>query len=167
MSRVATKSPEKGHAARIETAKAETVNAPETHAHDAVMSLQREAGNRAVSTLVEGSSGRPLDPGTRGEMEAKFGADFGNVRIHSDEKAAGAALSTGARAITTGQDIAFGSGFYDPASGTGKRLLAHELAHVVQQGQRGGRKFSRAAAEGEARQAGADVAAGRAASVAS
>jgi len=111
------------------------------------------------------SSGRPLEHGTRAEMESRFGEDFGRVRIHTDAAAGTSALAASARAITTGQDIVFGPGFYDPATSTGKRLIAHELAHVIQQNRQSGRRVSRAAAESEARQAGADVTAGRAAAV--
>jgi hypothetical protein len=154
----------KGPAARTEEPVKDSVGTHSGGGHDKIMGLQRDAGNQAVSKLLVGSSGRPLDPGTREEMEAKFGADFGDVRIHNDAAAAETALNVGARAITSGHEIAFGPGFYDPAASDGKRLIAHELAHVVQQ--RGeGREVSGAAAELEARQAGADVAAGHVASV--
>jgi hypothetical protein len=140
-----------------------TREGPNPHAQ--MLALQQTAGNRAVTSLVAGSSGRPLEQRTRAEMESKFGADFGQVRIHTDAVAENSALAASARAITIGQDIAFGSGFYDPATSAGKRLIAHELAHVIQQNQQSGRCVSRAAAESEARQAGADVASGRAAAV--
>jgi hypothetical protein len=79
------------------------------------------------------SAGRPLDAGTRGIMEARFGQDFNNVRVHSDGEAAQAARGMDARAFTTGRDIVFGAGEYQPASAEGQRLLAHELTHVMQQ----------------------------------
>src|SRR5207248_9045152 len=70
-------------------------------------------------------------------MEPRFGQDFSKVRFHSDERAAAAADSVNANAYTVGQDIVFASGQYRPHTSTGKHLLAHELAHVIQQS-RGG-----------------------------
>jgi hypothetical protein len=134
-------------------------------AYDTVMKLHRSAGNRAVTNRLRPNSSVQLDPQTREEMESKFGAEFGGVRIHRDETAAQTALAAGARAITTGHDIVFGPGYYAPATREGKRLIAHELAHVLQQRRRGDRMASRAAAETEARQAGEDVASDRGASV--
>jgi len=90
----------------------------------------------AVAPIVHeslNSSGQPLDPGTRSFMEECFGHDFGQVRVHSDARASDAARAVRARAYATGGDIVFGSGEYAPATAEGKRLLAHELAHVVQQ----------------------------------
>jgi hypothetical protein len=69
-------------------------------------------------------------------MEPRFGHDFGDVRIHADESAAESARSIGALAYATGRDVAFAAGQYQPGTAQGQRLLAHELAHVVQQ--RGG-----------------------------
>ena len=82
-------------------------------------------------------AGTPLDGALRGTMEGRFGADFGSVRVHADASAAESARATGAAAVTVGRDIVFGAGRYQPASSTGRQLLAHELAHVVQQS-RGG-----------------------------
>lgn len=79
--------------------------------------------------------GRPLEPRARHRMEASFGQDFSTVRVHDDARAARAADSIDAAAFTVGQDIGFGAGRYDPNGQTGRRLLAHELAHVVQQTQ--------------------------------
>lgn len=78
--------------------------------------------------------GLPLDPTTRGLFESRFGHDFGRVRIHADSVAASAARSIRANAFTLGPDIVFGAGRYQPKSEAGQQLLAHELAHVVQQG---------------------------------
>ena len=80
------------------------------------------------------SPGRPLDPRARRAMEARFGRDFSEVRIHDDARAAQTAEGIDAAAFTVGQHIAFASGRFDPANDEGRRLLAHELAHVVQQG---------------------------------
>lgn len=66
-------------------------------------------------------------------MEARFGADFGGVRIHTGDEAAELARDVQAEAMTHGQDIYFGAGKYDPGSGAGQRLLAHELTHTIQQ----------------------------------
>jgi hypothetical protein len=101
------------------------------------MGLQRAAGNRAVADLVGSSSGRPLDPVTKTEMESRFGQGFEDVRVHSGAEAESAAEILGADAWTSGRDIVFGEGQYAPGSSSGKKLLAHELAHVVQQ-RRGG-----------------------------
>ncbi len=78
------------------------------------------------------SSGQPLDATTRTYMEPRFGHDFSHVRIHTDDRAAAAASSVGALAFAVGRDIVFGSGHFAPNSEGGRRLLSHELAHVVQ-----------------------------------
>ncbi len=77
--------------------------------------------------------GEALDLGTRTAMERRFGHDFSQVRIHTDARAAESAESIHAAAYTLGQDVVFGAGRYSPATGEGQRLLAHELAHTVQQ----------------------------------
>lgn len=79
------------------------------------------------------SLGRPLDPATRALMEPGFGHDFSQVRVHTDGKAVESARALNALAYTVGQDLVFGTGQYAPGTRTGKQLLAHELAHVVQQ----------------------------------
>jgi len=90
---------------------------------------------------VLGSSGQPLDPATRDFMEPRFGHDFSQVRVHSDGKAATSSRSIQALAYTAGRDIVFAPDQYSPQTESGKRLLAHELAHVVQQGE--GRQVDR------------------------
>lgn len=80
-----------------------------------------------------GSPGRPLDAATRRYFEPRFGHDFGAVRVHTDSKAALSARAVNAHAYTAGQDIVFDTGKYEPLSATGRRLLAHELTHVIQQ----------------------------------
>jgi hypothetical protein len=95
-----------------------------------------EAGGRTAPAIVDsvvGSPGQPLEPATRDFMSTRFGADFGNVRIHADARAAQSAAAIHARAYTVGRDIVFGAGEYDPGGHSGRRLLAHELAHVRQQ----------------------------------
>jgi murein DD-endopeptidase MepM/ murein hydrolase activator NlpD len=92
----------------------------------------RRDGDQA--TLAGGEArGAPLPESARGFFEPRFGHDFGRVRIHADGEAAGAAQGLGAHAFTRGRDIYFAAGRYQPDSGAGRRLLAHELAHVVQQ----------------------------------
>jgi hypothetical protein len=77
--------------------------------------------------------GQPLDSGTRSFMEPRFGHDFSPVRIHTDAKAAESARAVNAQAYTVGNNVVFDSRQYAPESYSGRRLLAHELAHVVQQ----------------------------------
>jgi hypothetical protein len=94
------------------------------------------SGTGAVPAVVEGvltSAGEPLSAEVRAFMEPRFGHDFGHVRIHTDAAAAAGADAIAARAFTHGHRIAFARGEYEPASGTGRQLLAHELAHVLQQ----------------------------------
>ncbi|HEX6938800.1 MAG TPA: DUF4157 domain-containing protein [Longimicrobiales bacterium] len=77
--------------------------------------------------------GAPLDGAQRAFFEPRFGYDFRDVRIHTDAAAGAAALGLGARAFTFGRDIAFAPGEYEPGTREGRKLLAHELTHVVQQ----------------------------------
>ncbi|HET7461247.1 MAG TPA: DUF4157 domain-containing protein [Longimicrobium sp.] len=86
----------------------------------------------AVDTRPRGP-GRGLDPATRAFMEPRFGRDFGAVRLHTGPEAARSARGLDARAFTIGQDIYFGEGEYSPRTQGGRRLLAHELTHTVQQ----------------------------------
>lgn len=81
--------------------------------------------------------GQPLDGATRAFFEPRFGHDFGNVRVHADERAAESARAVNASAYTVGRDIVFASGRYNQSTVEGRRLLAHELSHVVQQGSSG------------------------------
>ena len=76
--------------------------------------------------------GQSLPDTTQREMSDAFGADFSSVRIHSDARAAQLNRSLNARAFTTGSDIFFGGGQYNPQSSGGKELLAHELTHMIQ-----------------------------------
>lgn len=92
-----------------------------------------EAG---INSLKGGE--QPLPESTRAFFEPRFGVDFSGVRVHSDGWAAEAAQSVQAKAFTTGQNIVFGAGEYSPDSAHGRRLLAHELTHVVQQAGRDG-----------------------------
>jgi hypothetical protein len=106
------------------------------------MLLQRRATSElahvAVPPLVYEvlrSPGQPLDAEVRSFFERRFGHDFADIRIHTDDRAADSALATKALAYTVGSNIVFARGTYAPETGAGKRLLAHELAHSVQQAQ--------------------------------
>ncbi|MBL7740232.1 MAG: DUF4157 domain-containing protein [Chitinophagaceae bacterium] len=79
------------------------------------------------------SSGQSMDTTTRNFMESRFGYDFGNVRIHNDSSAHQSSTAVNALAYTYENHIVFGAGHYKPESHMGKRLIAHELAHVIQQ----------------------------------
>ena len=79
------------------------------------------------------SPGQPLEAETRAFFEPRFGYDFSSVRVHTDPGAAESARAINGYAYTNGHHVVFGEGRYTPSSGAGKRLLAHELAHVVQQ----------------------------------
>lgn len=79
------------------------------------------------------SPGQPLDTQTRAFFEPRFGHDFSSVRVHADSKAAKSARDVNAYAYTVGQDIVFGAGQYVPETARCRKVLAHELTHVVQQ----------------------------------
>ncbi|HYQ68038.1 DUF4157 domain-containing protein [Actinophytocola sp.] len=113
---------------------------PKDLSPDTLLMLQRTVGNDAVARLVADhqvqrsavrevlrSPGKPLDETTRTEMEARLGADFSDVRLHSDGTARDSAAGIGARAYTSGNHVVLGAG------GDDRHTLAHELAHVVQQ----------------------------------
>ncbi|GCL38272.1 hypothetical protein SR1949_33860 [Sphaerospermopsis reniformis] len=102
--------------------------------------VQRQAnGGMAATADLETSinqargGGQPLGDNIREPMEQAFGADFGGVKVHTDSHSDGLNRSIQARAFTTGQDIFFRQGEYNPGSPGGQELLAHELTHVVQQ----------------------------------
>jgi hypothetical protein len=103
---------------------------------------RREGGEQEVAPEVESAierkrgSGQALDKATQAEMSGSFGADFAGVRVHTDSTADALNKGINAVAFTTGQDIFFSEGSYQPQSSTGKELLAHELTHVAQQGGR-------------------------------
>lgn len=123
-------------------AKADPVEIQRKCAHcEEEENLQRKEGGKKDETAevpssvheVINSAGKPLDDGTRSFMENRFGYDFGNVKIHTDTVAAKSARSINALAYTSGNSIVFNEGQYSPGSESGKKLLAHELTHVVQQ----------------------------------
>lgn len=93
-----------------------------------------EAPSQAHSYLASArGSGQLLDQSTQETMSAFFGHDFSGVRVHPDARAAASARSVNALAYTVGRDIVFGAGQYAPGTAEGRKLLAHELTHVVQQ----------------------------------
>jgi hypothetical protein len=87
----------------------------------------------AIAGQALTSAGHPIEASVRQSMESRFGHDFSQVRIHSDDRAAESAEALDAGAYTLGNSIVFGHGQYAPRRAEGERLLAHELAHVVQQ----------------------------------
>jgi hypothetical protein len=118
----------------------------------AVLRLQRLAGNTGVTGMMdeaqgdEGAHGGPspvadvlsspgegLDTGVRADMEQGFGADFSDVRVHTDDAAHRSATAVSAHAYTSGNHIVFQRDAYDPESSAGRHTLAHELTHVLQQ----------------------------------
>jgi len=114
-------------------------------AHPAVSgappNIQRFSGQSnghmdAVPTSVNqaiASPGRPLEATLRQDMEQRFGHDFSRVRVHTDGKAADSAHAVSARAYTVGHDIVFAAGQYDSGANEGRKLIAHELTHTIQQ----------------------------------
>jgi hypothetical protein len=103
--------------------------------------IQRQAEEEVERGLsLSKSGGVPLKEGTRAEMEGHFDADFSSVRLHTDTHAASMSRALSAQAFTQGNHIYFGAGKYDPGSTAGKKLIAHELTHVVQQGAAARRK---------------------------
>jgi len=103
-----------------------------------MQALQRQAlpssdGPSTELDLIPPGGGQPLDASARAPLEQHFQADLGDVRVHTGPEAAESATSLDALAYTSGRDIYFAPGMYAPASGSGRRLLAHEVAHVVQQ----------------------------------
>jgi outer membrane protein OmpA-like peptidoglycan-associated protein len=151
MTRQAKYKKRNGRATRS-VAKAQSRTA-QTGLQSELLALQRSAGNKVVSQLLQegsdrkhdvnvanpavdsvlSSDGHPLESSTRQSMEALFNEDFSNVRVHTDSDAAESARSVNALAYTAGEDVVFGASQYNPDSKAGHELLAHELAHTVQQ----------------------------------
>lgn len=152
--------------------------AAESKGFDGLLAAQRTLGNRAVSALVQSArraanpaamsaqlgTGERLPADVRGFFEPRFGQDFSDVRIFHDDIAAKAAEAANADAFTVGRNIAFNTGRFAPWTADGRRLLGHELAHVVQQGRGGPTPDGppNSAAEHDAHQAGRAAGAGAA-----
>lgn len=114
---------------------------PGTCDHDQTEKVHRfgdgtrgSAGVPAIVARVLRTPGQALDTPARAEMEGRFGHDFTHVRVHTDAGAAQSARAIHAQAFTFGRHVVMGEGRYQPNTEPGMRLLAHELAHVVQQG---------------------------------
>src|SRR4029077_20793737 len=103
---------------------------------------------------VLNSPGQPLDAATRADMEPRFGHDFSKVRVHADAQAAESARAVSALAYAVGEHVAFRGERYAPGTSAGRHLLAHELAHVVQQARGGSGSVSDAEARADAAAAG-------------
>jgi hypothetical protein len=112
------------------------------------LSMQRSTQNSEVGTRnpagvppivhdVLSLSGQPLDAATRAFMEPRFSHDFSDVRVHADTRAAQSAEAVNALAYTVGKNVVFAAGQYQPGSAQGRHLLAHELAHTIQQADHG------------------------------
>lgn len=114
-------------------------------------------GTEIVSQL---DGGRGLDEQTRGLMESRFGESFSDVRVHTGHRAGESANSLHSRAFTVGEDIVFGEGEFAPETTEGRRLLAHELAHVVQQRRPEGGVTDEKQTERDAHEAAHEVASG-------
>jgi hypothetical protein len=111
----------------------------ETPEHERMQTRRLETSDSkptAVPAIVHEvlrSAGESLDPATRAFMEPRFGHDFSQVRVHTDSKAAESARDLDANAYTVGRNIVFGADQFRPETRAGRRLLTHELTHVVQQ----------------------------------
>jgi hypothetical protein len=150
MRRAATQSGATAHAVALNR----STGFEPVRATDSLLHLQQHFGNRYVQRVVslarqvdasdpgqeiedaiqhKRGGGQALDRGVRRQMESSFQADFSNVRVHHDAQADTLNGAVNARAFTTGQDIFFRQGAYNPGTSGGRELLAHELTHVVQQ----------------------------------
>ncbi len=108
---------------------------PDTKPLEKTSPDSNKAASKIPSVVHAGlqEKGTSLETETRAFMESRFGHDFSGVRVHTDAKAVASARAENASALTVGQDILFNSGHYNPKTFVGRDLLAHELAHVVQQ----------------------------------
>ena len=129
--RIADRVMNKNGGAHVEQPASPSAIQPKRSIETASRQLPADIGARIASSRGGGSS---LDTGTRAFMESRFGADFSRVRIHTGKEAAEMNHDLGAQAFTLGNDIYFGPGKYDAATDRGRSLIAHELAHTVQQG---------------------------------
>jgi hypothetical protein len=160
------------------------VSVREPGEHEAILELQRGAGNRGVGRILDqqggpagphasegllSAPGHPLPLAVQGEFERLFGTPLGDVRVHTDRAAAESAEAQGAEAYAIGNQVVFGADRYAPHTTGGRTLLAHELAHVVQQARGAQRGFATppgAGAERDASAAAGAVAQGSAPQVA-
>jgi hypothetical protein len=123
----------------IETDETQTIQRKCVACEEEEKQLQRKQSNNAAPAVsgnvqqVIRSEGQPLDQSTRAFMETRFGFDFGKVQIHNNSLAHQSAKDINALAYTHQHHIAFAAGQYQPQTETGKKLLAHELTHTLQQ----------------------------------
>ncbi len=112
---------------------------PEEEEEELIQTKQVDGQTHPVSPGLKArihnlrGSGQPLSKSVRDFFEPRFGYDFSQVRVHTDTRATEAAQAVNGRAFTVGRDVVFGTGQYTPIAAEGKRLLAHELTHIVQQ----------------------------------
>jgi hypothetical protein len=156
MSRASTSQEEMKNSRRKRGRPPKTTRSDGQEAARPLASLQQRVGNRAVQRLLaqrsaDGSGelddetagrinqkrggGQPLDSGVQKKMTASTGEDFSQVKVHTDPEADTLNHQLGAKAFTTGQDVFFRDGAYQPQTSGGQELLAHELTHVIQQRQ--------------------------------
>jgi hypothetical protein len=131
---------------------AEMVSAKHPARNHPSAGLEAQLGNRTTRALlgsISSNRGRQLDSAVRQKMEPAFGEDFSSVNVHQPES-----LPRGVQAATSGHHVVFGRGQYEPNTNRGQRLIAHELAHVVQQ-----RNSTREGSNGSHHESGADRAA--------
>ena len=105
----------------------ETLHTKENSGRISIVPLKVQANINNIR-----GSGKPLPKPDRTFFESRFGHDFSQVRVHNDSQAAETAQDVKAKAFTVGRDVVFGAGQYNPATSKGKKLLAHELAYVIQ-----------------------------------
>ncbi len=138
-----------------EKIQADLEKAPKKLVHEPLQQLHQSVGNQVVQRLVvqrsgegafdldeeigqriqaERSGGETLDAEVQSSLGEKFGEDFSGVRVHTGSESDALNRELGAKAFTTGSDVFFRSGAYQPETEGGQRLIAHELTHVLQQG---------------------------------
>ena len=121
---------------KMEASEEEKLNKKE---EEETVQTKNESATQTASTGLsskiksKAGTGKKMPPQIKAEMESGFGRDFSDVTVHTDQDAIGMNKQLGAQAFTHGMDIYFNSGKYNPDTTQGKRLLAHELTHVVQQ----------------------------------
>lgn len=122
---------------RMQEPPASTPKAPKATSKGAVQRAEAapapSASQPPSASRVNISGGSPLPASVRGRMEPRFGANFGNVRVHTGESAAHQSANLNAHAFTVGEHIFFGRDKFQPQSAGGQELLAHELTHTIQQ----------------------------------
>jgi hypothetical protein len=121
----------------------------EEEEEELIQSKENSSSTAEVTSAIESNinllrgGGQPLSESVKIYFEPRFGHDFSHVRIHTDNKANELAKLINAKAFTTGKDVVFGAGQYSFNTSTGKRLLAHELTHVVQQNKESSKKIQK------------------------